>query len=460
MRSPVPRPRDHTALLVSQVGTEQDVFALRRHAKTISQAVGLDNRDQVRLATALSELGRDLLRPGIMTAAFTLQQRPPALQTILQWRDDRTPSPDSLGAVTRLLPQTRFENASSLTPADTGRSNRSPGGRIEISCPIPESAARNLKAEHVLALLESASPPSAIDDLQAQTRDLIAALQEAHAQRDELERLNEELTETNAGVMALYAELTVEHKDVVERYGQEHELALTLQRTFLPATLPEVAGADLAVRYLPATAMTEIGGDFYEALATPKGLLLAVGDVVGHSLQAATVMGELRHALRAYAAQDHPPHILLQHLDRLLRLHQPGWTATVCIVLVEPGNAGIQVANAGHLPPLLLSPGEAPRFLSEHGPLLGLGLVQPPAVGHRVDPGSRLLMITDGLIETRSSDIQDRLDLLGTTASSSAEDPEALCTTLVDTFGKDPEDDIIVFAARLHPAPAPARPTM
>ncbi len=456
MKAPVPRPRDHTALLVSQVSTEQDVFALRRHAKTISQAVGLDNRDQVRLATALSELGRDLLRPGIMTAAFTLQQQPPALQAVLQWRDDRTPSPDSLGAVTRLLPQTRFEKAPSL-PTAAARANRFHGGRIEISCPIPESAARDLKAEHVLALVESASPTSAIDDLQAQTRDLIAALQEAHAQRDELERLNEELTETNAGVMALYAELTVEHKDVVERYGQEHELAITLQRTFLPATLPEVEGADLAVRYLPATAATEIGGDFYEALATPNGLLLAVGDVVGHSLRAATVMGELRHALRAYAAQDHPPHVLLQHLDHLLGLHQPGWTATVCIVLVEPGNARIQVANAGHLPPLLMSPGAAPRFLSEHGALLGLGVPQPAATSHELEPGSRLLMITDGLIETRSSDIHDRLHLLGTTASNSPEDPEALCNTLVDTFGKDPEDDIIVFAARLHP-PALAQP--
>ncbi|MFD3850548.1 PP2C family protein-serine/threonine phosphatase [Streptomyces microflavus] len=449
MTAPVPRPREHTALLVSPVGTEQDVFALRRHAKTISQAVGLDNRDQVRLATALSELGRDLLRPGIMTAAFTLQRQPPALQAVLQWRDDRTPSSDSLSAVTRLLPQTRFEEASSLIPTAAGRSHRSHGGRIEISCPIPDAAARDLKAEHVLALLESASPTSAIDDLQAQTRDLIAALQEAHAQRGELERLNEELTETNAGVMALYAELTVEHKDVVERYGQEHELAVTLQRTFLPASLPKVEGMDLAVRYMPATAATEIGGDFYEALATPTGLLLAVGDVVGHSLQAATVMGELRHALRAYAAQNHPPHILLQQLDHLLGLHQPGWTATVCIVLVEPGNARIQVANAGHLPPLLLSPSGAARFLNEHGPLLGLGLPQPPAVRHSVEPGSQLLMITDGLIETRNSDIQDRLRLLGTIASNSQDGPDALCTMLVDTFGKDPEDDIIVFAARL-----------
>ncbi|WP_327339431.1 SpoIIE family protein phosphatase [Streptomyces sp. NBC_01324] len=454
--APVPRPRDHTALLVSQISSEHDVFALRRHAKTISQAVGLDNRDQVRLATALSELGRDLLRPGIMTAAFTLRQDPATLQAVLQWRDDRAPSSESLSAVTRLLPQTHYEEAPASVRAGGPRSNRSRGGRIEISCPIPAAAARELDTEQVLALLDPGRPASAIDDLRAQTHDLIAALQEAHAQRDELERLNEELTETNAGVMALYAELTVEHKDVVERFGQEHELALTLQRTFLPATLPQVAGMELAVRYLPATATTEIGGDFYEALETPSGLLLAVGDVVGHSLQAATVMGELRHGLRAYAAQDHPPHILLQHLDHLLGLHQPGWTATVCIVLVEPGNARLHVANAGHLPPLLLPPEGPPAYLSEHGPLLGLRLPQPTAASHHIEPGSRLLMITDGLVETRGSDLQERLDLLATTASASRGDSEALCVTLVDTFGKDPEDDIIVFAARLTTPTAPS----
>ncbi|MER8193474.1 PP2C family protein-serine/threonine phosphatase [Streptomyces microflavus] len=147
-------------------------------------------------------------------------------------------------------------------------------------------------------------------------------------------------------------------------------------------------------------------------------------------------MGELRNALRAYAAQNHPPHILLQQLDHLLCLHQPGWTATVCIVLVEPGNAGRRVADAGHLTPLLLSPRRTPCFLSEHGPLLGLGLPQPSAVSQCVGPGSQLLMITDGLIETRNSDILDRLRLLGAIASNSQDDPDGLCTTLVDTFGK------------------------
>ncbi|WP_247706976.1 PP2C family protein-serine/threonine phosphatase [Streptomyces liliiviolaceus] len=433
-------------VLITSIRTEHDVFALRRHAKTVTEAVGLDSRDQVRLATALSELGRDLLRPAAMTALFSLQQEPAVLHTVLQWDDDRTPSQESLTAVTRLLPQTRYEPA----PARPGARL---GGRIEITSPIPELAARDLKADQVRSLLETASPATAIDDLRAQTRDLMASLQEAHAQRDELERLNEELTETNAGVMAMYAELTVEHKDVVERFSQEHEFALALQRTFLPTTLPQVPGAELAVRYLPAAATAEIGGDFYEAVTTRHGLLLAVGDVVGHSLQAAMVMGELRHALRAYAAQDHPPHILLQHLDHLLGLHQPGWTATVCIVLVEPGNTRLHIANAGHLPPLLLTPGTAPRYLSEHGPLLGLGLPQPPATAHPVPPGSRLLMISDGLIETRDTILDERLTLMAATAAAGPEEPDALCTELLDTFGTEPEDDIIIFTSRFSPPP-------
>lgn len=448
MNLPAPRAHQYTAgasaLLVTPLSTEHDIFALRRHAKTIASAVGLDDRDQVRLATAVSELGRDLLRPAAMTAVFSLQQEPAALRTLLQWRDDRAPSGESLTAVTRLLPQTRHEPA-------PGPPDHSGGGRIEIVCHIPELAARDLKVEQVLSLLESDGPASAIDDLQAQSRDLINALQEAHAQRDELERLNEELTETNAGVMALYAELTVEHKDVVERFGQEHELALALQRTFLPASLPQSPGAELAVRYLPAAATTEIGGDFYEAVATPQGLLLAVGDVVGHSLQAAMVMGEIRHALRAYAAQNLPPHVLLQHLDHLLGLHQPGWTATVCIVLVDADHARLHVANAGHLPPLLLGPAGTPRYLREHGPLLGLGLPQPVAVSHPVEPGSRLVMITDGLVETRDTDLNERLDLLSAVVAERPGEPEALCAHLVDTFGEDPDDDIIVFAARLRP---------
>ncbi|GGK27598.1 hypothetical protein GCM10011583_69500 [Streptomyces camponoticapitis] len=433
-------------ILLAVLVTEQDVFTLRRQAKILADTIGLDTRDQVRLATALSELGRDLLRPTAMTAAFTLKHEPPELQVALAWPDERVPSEESLTAVTRLLPRTAYDPAEESTDHLAGRPFL--GGRITLTHPlrtaVPDPAA-------VQEALSAGLPATAIDDLQAQTRDLLAALHEAHAQRDELERLNEELSETNAGVMALYAELTVEHKEVVERFAEEHELALALQRTFLPAELPHTPGLELAVRYLPAAATAEIGGDFYEAVHTPNGLLLAVGDVVGHSLQAAMVMGQLRHALRAYAAQGHPPHRLLEHLDHLLHLHQPGWTATVCIVLLESGNRRLHVANAGHLPPLVIIPGGPAAYLTEHGPLLGLHLPQPLATAHDITPGTRLLMITDGLVEVRNTDLNDRMKALTAAVLSGPPDPEGLCDALLAEFGKETDDDIIVFAAHVHP---------
>jgi len=436
------------SLLSMDIHSEQDVFALRRQAKSVAAAVGMESRDQVRLATALSELGRDLLRPVPMSTTFTLRNAPaPTLRVDLAWSDTRAPGPDSLNAVTRLLPNTHYQPASTAAPA---------GGHLEISCLLPSWPAGG--AEAIRSVLRVQAPrASAIEDLQAQTHDLIAALEESRSQRDELESLNQELQETNEGVIAMYTELSAEleetNRGVVALYSEEHQLALTLQRTFLPAGLPDTPGVELAVRYLASTSQTEIGGDFYEAVHTPGGLLLAVGDVVGHSLQAAIVMGELRHALRAYAAEGHPPHVLLENLDHLLVEHQPGWTATVCIIVIEPGHERIHLANAGHLPPLLITPDGEATYLRDHGPLLGLGLPRRPATAHPVAPSSRLLMVTDGLIETRTSDIHERLDALSSATANGPSEPEALCDALLRTFGSPQEDDIVVFATRLNRQP-------
>ncbi|QMU77108.1 serine/threonine-protein phosphatase [Streptacidiphilus sp. PB12-B1b] len=268
-----------------------------------------------------------------------------------------------------------------------------------------------------------------------------AAGEPQSAQDDEIRRLRKlnaellaELEETNRGVVALYRE--------------EHQLALTLQRTFLPEHLPRLPGIELAVRYLPAATQTEIGGDFYEAIDTPGGLLLAVGDVMGHSLQAAVVMGELRHALRAFATEDHPPHVLLERLDTLLSRHRPGWTATVCVALLEPGTGRLRIANAGHpLPLLRTGPGRA-EFVTEHGPLLGLGLPQPVGTSHRLAPGASLLMVTDGLIEKRGTPLPEALESLRRAAADGPWDCEALCDALLEGFGAQQRDDIVVFAAR------------
>ncbi|GHH66306.1 hypothetical protein GCM10018781_20040 [Kitasatospora indigofera] len=306
---------------------------------------------------------------------------------------------------------------------------------------------------HHKSLSAEEADPSADGVPSARERELLAALQDARARCRESERCLAELREKHREATARYSVLSAEleetNRGVVALYSEEHQFALTLQRTFLPATLPDWPGVDLAVRYLPAATENEIGGDFYEAVATPDGLLMAVGDVAGHNLQAAMVMGELRHALRAYANEGHPADVLLERLDALMGRHRPGWTATLCVALLESGTGLLHLANAGHLPPLLIGPDGRARYVHEHGPLLGLGLPQPPAGRHEVAPGSRLVMVTDGLVERRGVDLDRSLERLRLTAAAGPAEPEALCDHLLDGFGTPQEDDTVVFAARL-----------
>ncbi|MFJ4878886.1 SpoIIE family protein phosphatase [Streptomyces sp. NPDC088745] len=238
--------------------------------------------------------------------------------------------------------------------------------------------------------------------------------------------------------------------EALNAYSEEHALALTLQRGFLPEFLPDTTRADLAVRYLPASRQTEIGGDFYEALVCPTGLVVAVGDVAGHSLDAAMVMGQVRHALRAYATEGHPPDVVLRLLDRLLRTTQPGVTVTLCVLLLEDDSDTVQVANAGHLPPLLRTPDGEARFLEEHGPLLGVGLPHPPALRVAVPAGSELLLVTDGLIERRRQDIRESLAALAAAHAQGPRTPEALCAYLLERFPPDGNDDIALMSVHVN----------
>ncbi|MBC3839279.1 response regulator [Streptacidiphilus sp. 4-A2] len=187
-------------LLLLEVSFEQDVFALRRQAKAAAQAAGLETRDQVRLATALSELGRDLLRADTpMTAEFLLvDSGQAALAVVLDWPDDRTPSQESLDAVSRLLPQVDY------TPAR---------GRLTVECALPRDTGAGQRpghAERIRRALRGSGGTSLTEDLRAQTRDLMAALDESRRQSEQLQQLNAELEETNQGVLALYSELTDE----------------------------------------------------------------------------------------------------------------------------------------------------------------------------------------------------------------------------------------------------------
>lgn len=252
-------------------------------------------------------------------------------------------------------------------------------------------------------------------------------------------------------LLAQLAQATALAAQPLLMYKVERHVALTLQHSFLPQPhrLPELPGIDVVVRYVPASRQTEIGGDFYAALRVDEGVLTAVGDVVGHSLDAATVMVELRHALRAYAVDESDPAVLAERLDRTLQRYHPDTTATVCLALIDPDTGRTRIANAGHIPPLIVRDTGTADYAKAAGPLLGVGLPHPPATELFLEPTDRLLMVTDGLIETRGTDLSASLEHLRAASSGALPGLDALCDTLLDTFGHDREDDIAMLALRL-----------
>jgi DNA-binding response OmpR family regulator len=252
-------------------------------------------------------------------------------------------------------------------------------------------------------------------------------------------------------LLARLAEATALAAEPLLMYQVERHVALTLQHSFLPQPhrLPELPGVDVVVRYVPASQETEIGGDFYAALRTGEGVLTAVGDVVGHSLEAATVMVEIRHALRAYSVEESDPAVLAERLDRMLQRYHPGITTTVCLVLVDPATGRTRIANAGHIPPLIIRDTGGADYSKAAGPLLGVGLPHPPPTELFLEPTDRLLMVTDGLIETRGTDLAVSMEHLRAAATGALPGLDALCDTLLDCFGRDREDDIALLALRL-----------
>ncbi|MHC3472507.1 SpoIIE family protein phosphatase [Streptomyces sp. 7R007] len=253
-------------------------------------------------------------------------------------------------------------------------------------------------------------------------------------------------------LLAQLAEATALAAEPLLMYQVERHVALTLQHSFLPEPhkLPELPGVDTVVRYVPASRQTEIGGDFYAVLRTKEGVLTAVGDVVGHSLEAATIMVEIRHALRAYCVEESDPAVLAERLDRMLQHYHPEVTATVCLVLLEPETGRTRIANAGHIPPLIVRDSGTADYAKAAGPLLGLGVPHPAPTELFLEPTDRLLMVTDGLIETRGTDLSVSMEHLRAAAVGALPGLDALCDTLLACFGHEREDDIAMLALRLR----------
>jgi anti-sigma regulatory factor (Ser/Thr protein kinase)/putative methionine-R-sulfoxide reductase with GAF domain len=242
----------------------------------------------------------------------------------------------------------------------------------------------------------------------------------------------------------------IERARLFDALDHEHRSAVALQRSLLPERLPEVVGIDVAARYLPS--IDEVGGDWYDVIELPGGYVgVAIGDVAGHGVRAASLMGQLRTGLRAYALEGQPPGETLKRLDRLLQSIRGRGMATACYATFSLETGALRIASAGHPPPVLISAsGEARLLPVSAAPPLGT-LPYPAHREHEIAlaPGETVLMYTDGLVERRGEALTAGLERLRETASIAAS-PEEICQRVMDSLvpALGAADDVALVALR------------
>ena len=233
----------------------------------------------------------------------------------------------------------------------------------------------------------------------------------------------------------------------------ERDAAALLERSLLPLTLPRCSGLQLAARYVPAEGMM-VGGDWYDVFTAPSGdLWIVVGDVVGHGVAAAVVMGRIRSALRAYTLLDLPPEEVLRLVDMKVCHFEIDSLATVACAVATPPFSTVRVALAGHPPPVVAAPGQPTVLASvEVDPPLGVGTpTRRSATPIALEPGTVVAFYTDGLIERRGETIDVGFQRLCAATASGPADLVARDIMRALVAEAVPADDIaLVVLHRLH----------
>jgi serine phosphatase RsbU (regulator of sigma subunit)/anti-sigma regulatory factor (Ser/Thr protein kinase) len=241
--------------------------------------------------------------------------------------------------------------------------------------------------------------------------------------------------------------------DQAALYAAQQAAAETLQHSLLPERLPAVPGMEMAARYLPGGAGVEVGGDWYDVITLPGGTVgLAMGDVVGKGVPAASLMGQLRNGLRACARDGRPPaHIVELLNDLLAESDSAGHMATLVFGVFDPATGELTLVNAGHPPPLLRRPDGTVTFVqgSSGIPLGALADSRYTATALTIEPGSTLLLYTDGLVEGRNLPLDEGMERLRACVVNDL-DCERLCDEVVArcSAGDSSRDDIALLAVR------------
>jgi hypothetical protein len=235
------------------------------------------------------------------------------------------------------------------------------------------------------------------------------------------------------------------------------ELAAALQRSLLPQLPSRLPGVEIAYRYLPSNDVIQVGGDWFDAIVLPgKRIGLVVGDVMGHGVASAAMMGQLRTAVQTLAVLGLPPHELLRHLDETARRLSDTHLATCLYAVYDPVTRSCTLANAGHPPPVLGRPGEPGRLLDiPTGVPIGVGGHAFDSVEFDIADGETLVLFTDGLVESPKRDISDGLEILRGALPAARVPLEQACVAVLDALDTAPrEDDAALLMARFSGIPA------
>jgi serine phosphatase RsbU (regulator of sigma subunit) len=250
-----------------------------------------------------------------------------------------------------------------------------------------------------------------------------------------------------AGELATRAAVAI---DNARWFQSVRNTAVTLQRSLLPQHPPRLTGLEVASRYQPAQATSEVGGDWYDAIPLADDrTALVVGDVMGNGIDAAATMGRLRTATCAYADLDLDPGDVLQHLDKIT-CDLEHYIVTCIYAVYDPHSGQCRIANAGHMPPALVRSGAAPELLDlPSGAPLGVGGISFETTTVELNPNDLLVLYTDGLVETRLHPIDDRLNVLLSFLDEADRPLEEICDLLLYGLrNSDDHDDVALLIAR------------
>jgi PAS domain S-box-containing protein len=257
--------------------------------------------------------------------------------------------------------------------------------------------------------------------------------------------------ETDLRLVSDLASRAAVHIDNARLYTREHNTAVTLQHSLLPQAIPKVDGLDIAYRYEPANRAAEVGGDWFDVIPLDSGqVALVIGDVTGHGIHAAAIMGQLRTTTVTLARLGCSPGDIMHQLSRLLADHDAEAGATCLYALYDPGTRRCRFTSAGHPPPAVRHPDGGVEFIDvPPGMILGVHHDCYPTMETQLAPDSVLALYTDGLVEQPGQDIDIGMSRLARTlAASPARSLDHLCDTVLANLGPYASDDIALLLAR------------